>query len=474
MISDQQRLRDAILRTDLASFLRMAFPLLVAGEPLRWNWHLDAICYHLERVRRGEIIRLIIEVPPRSLKSIAASVVFPAFCLGLSPSRKIIAASYSADLAIKHSNDCRALMRSESYRALFQGTVLGNGKDTETEFHTTARGYRYSTSPAGTLTGRGGDMLILDDIMNAKEAASDARREAVINWYANTAFSRLDNKRTGAIIVVMQRLHQHDLAGHLREQGGWTVLSLPAIAEEPQSVLIGPCRVYNRPTGEVLHAAREPRSALDDLQTTIGSYNFSAQYQQRPVPIEGELIKWRWFRRFEKPPSGSDYTIVQSWDLGMKVGADNDYSVCTTWVRDKRHHYLIDVLRGRWDFPELKRVLVDRARRYHADTILIEDKVTGTALIQQMRQEKTIGVPNPVACTPQGDKVSRLIAESPAIEAGQVLLPEAADWLDPLRSEVAQFPNGRHDDQVDSISQYLNWARLRSGPDVGTVRIVGR
>ncbi len=181
MSNDNRRLRDAILRSDLVSFLRMAFPLVIAGEPLRWNWHLDAICYHLERVRTGEITRLIIEVPPRSLKSIAASVVFPAFCLGRQPTRKIITASYSAVLAIKHANDCRALMRSSRYRALFPNTVIGVGKDTETEFHTTARGSRYSTSPGGSLTGRGGDMLILDDIMNAKEAASDARRQAVID-----------------------------------------------------------------------------------------------------------------------------------------------------------------------------------------------------------------------------------------------------------------------------------------------------
>lgn len=474
MIVDQSRLRDAIFRTDLASFLRMAFPLIVSGEPLQWNWHLDAICHHLERVRTGEITRLIIEVPPRSLKSIATSVVFPAFCLGRNPTSKIITASYSADLAIKHANDCRALMRSTRYRALFPGTVIGIGKDTETEFHTTGRGYRFSTSPGGTLTGRGGDVLILDDIMSAKDAASDAKRKAVIDWYANTAFSRLDDKMTGAIIVVMQRLHQNDLAGHLREQGDWTVLSLPAIAEEFQSIPIGHGQHVDRPRGAVLHPAREPQSALDTLRSTIGTYNFSAQYQQQPIPAEGELIKWGWFRRHENPPPGTGYTIVQSWDIAMKAGAGNDYSVCTTWARGQTDHYLIDVTRGRWDYPDLVRRVAEMARRFRTDTILIEDKVTGTALIQQLQQAKLIGVPNPIACTPQADKVSRLIAESPAIEAGHVFLPEKADWLEPLRSEVAQFPNGSYDDQVDSISQYLNWVRLHSGPDCAIVRIIGR
>ncbi len=165
---------------------------------------------------------------------------------------------------------------------------------------------------------------------------------------------------------------------------------------------------------------------------------------------------------------------MQSWDIGMKSGADNDYSVCTTWVQHRGDHYLVDVLRGRWDFPDLKRVVVEAARQHRANTILIEDKVTGTALIQQLTEERFVGVPNPIACTPQADKVSRLVAESPAIEAGHVLLPESADWLEPLRSEITQFPNGRHDDQIDSISQYLNWQRLHIGPDCAQVRIWGR
>ncbi len=358
-------------------------------------------------------------------------------------------------------------MRSARYRALFPWTVIGAGKDTEAEYQTSARGFRYSTSPAGTLTGRGGDLLILDDIMNPREAASDAKREAVIDWYANTAFSRLDDKKSGAIILVMQRLHQRDLAGHLRENGGFTILSLPAMAEEAQDIPIGPGRTYHRARGSLLHPDREPLAVLNELQLTIGSYNYSAQYQQQPIPLEGELIKWSWFNRYQSVPNQADFRVVQSWDIGMKTGIGNDYSVCTTWLRGKTDHYLVDIHRGRWDFPELKRQLIENARRYQTNTILVEDKVTGTALIQQIRADSLVGVPNPIGCTPQADKISRLIAESPAIEAGHVLLPENAAWLEALRTEVAQFPNGRHDDQVDSISQYLNWARERSGPQVG-------
>ncbi|WP_076073066.1 phage terminase large subunit [Sphingomonas montana] len=468
--ADHHRLLEAVLRNDLASFLKVSFPILVPGETLHWNWHLDAICHQLERVLAGDVRRLIIEVPPRSLKSIIASVVFPAFCLGRDPRHKLITASYSGDLAVKHANDTRALMRSARYRALFPGTIIG-GKDTEADFNTTERGYRYSTSPAGTLTGRGGNMLILDDIMNPREAVSDARREAVINWYANTAFSRLNDKATGSIILVMQRLHMNDLAGHLREQGGFTILSLPAVAEEDEWIALNHGHRHRRQVGDLLHSSREPQSVLDELRRTIGSYNFSAQYQQRPVPLDGEVLKWSWFKRYRELPHVPGATIVQSWDVGMKAGDSNDYSVCTTWVRGKHAHYLIDVTRGRWDFPELLRKVTELARLHRADTILIEDKITGTALIQQVRSMRAVGVPSPIACLPTGDKLSRMVGESAIIEAGNVLLPDASPWLDAFRSEVAQFPHGRHDDQIDSLSQYLNWARQRGGASVTKVRV---
>ena len=473
MTSDRRKL-DMLMRSGLGSFARVLFAELAPGEALLWNWHLDAICHQLDRVFAGIERRLIIEVPPRSLKSVLGSVMFPAYVLGRDPTRKIITASYSLDLARKHANDCRAVMRTQRYRDLFPCTLLGAGnKDTEADFATSRRGYRYSTSPSGTLTGRGGDLLILDDIMSAADAASDLKRGSTIDWYRNTAYSRLNDKLSGAIIVITQRLHVSDLVGVLREEGGWTVFSLPAICSVEQTIDLGWKGQHRFAVGDLLHPAREPQSALDDLKRTLGSYNFSAQYLQQPVPIDGATVRWDWFLRYDELPASID-TIVQSWDIAMSEGANADWSVCTTWAMHGPNYYLVDVTRGRWQFPELLRRVGELGARFGANTILIEDMVGGTSLIQQLREQKSTRIPLPIALKPVGDKLSRFVSETPAIEAGHILLPHNAPWLDELRRELAQFPNGRHDDQVDSVSQFLNWARTRPKGGVRRMKLNGR
>ena len=317
-LPSRQDLIDAISRVDFYSFVQRIFPIVSAGSPFLPNWHVDAITYALTRVMRGEIKRLIITVPPRSLKSICASVAFPAFVLGHDPTRRIIEVSYSEGLARKHANDFRAVMRSPLYRRLFPGTRISAAKDTELEVMTTARGFRYATSVGGTLTGRGGNLLILDDPLNALEAHSERARESLKQWYANTLLSRLDNKADDAIIVVTQRLHVDDLVGHLLEQGGWTELSLPAIAEVEQVVPLGPDRCHHRKVGELLHPEREPAWALEDLKRTMGSVDFAAQFQQEPIAAGGNLIKWHWFIAYDEPPrwEQGDKLIV-SWDTAM-------------------------------------------------------------------------------------------------------------------------------------------------------------
>jgi hypothetical protein len=222
----------AIIGTDLHSFIRASFPIVSGGDEFLPNWHVEAMAYALAEVLGGRTRRLIITVPPRSLKSICASVAFPAFALGHNPSLRIIGVSYSESLARKHANDCRALMRSSLYRAVFPATRISPAKDTETEVMTTARGSRLATSVGGTLTGRGGNLLIIDDPLKPQDAHSESARDSLKQWYANTLLSRLDNKVDGSIVVVMQRLHPDDLVGHLLEQGGWTHLNLPAIAED--------------------------------------------------------------------------------------------------------------------------------------------------------------------------------------------------------------------------------------------------
>jgi hypothetical protein len=306
------------------------------------NWHIEAIAEALSKVRRGEIRRLIITVPPRSLKSICASVALPAFILGRDPTARIICVSYSEGLARKHANDCRAVMRSPLYRSLFPGTRISSSKDTEFEAMTTARGFRLATSVGGTLTGRGGNVIIIDDPMKPQEAQSESARQNLLQWYANTLLSRLDNKETDAIIIVMQRLHPEDLVGHLIEQDGWTVLNLPAIAEIDEFIPLGSNRFYHRTVGSVLHPEREPLTVLNELKLMMGSLDFSAQYQQRPIPVGGNLVKWSWFRFYDDPPVPlpSDRIIV-SWDTAMSSNELADYSAVNIDLRlDRRKQRL--------------------------------------------------------------------------------------------------------------------------------------
>jgi hypothetical protein len=231
---------DAVLRRDLVAFVRKAFGTVSPGVPFLPNWHIEAICHELAKVVSGETNRLIITMPPRHLKSICASVALPAWVLGHDPTRRLISVTYAQDLAAKHGNDCRAVMSSDWYRRVFPGTEIDAAKNTETEVMTTKRCSRVATSVGGILTGRGGNMIIIDDPLKPADAMSDAARERHIEWYSTTLISRLDDKERDAIIVVMQRLHEGDLVGHLLQQQGWKHLSLPAIAETERRIEMVP------------------------------------------------------------------------------------------------------------------------------------------------------------------------------------------------------------------------------------------
>ena len=466
-MTDPASLLRALLRQDLTSFNQKVFYTVAPARRYQHNWHLDVIAWHLAQCLEGEIRRLIITVPPRHLKSICASVAFPAWALGHDPSRRIIAASYSAELARKHALDCRAVMEAEWYRRVFPRTRLHPDKNTELEFMTTARGFRLATSVGGSLTGRGGNLIIIDDPLKPADATSEVKREAVKQWYDGTLYSRLDRKLDDVIILIMQRLHADDLAGHVLEQEPWTHINIPAIAEAPQRFQIGSDQFVERRTGDVLDPEREPRATLEHIKATLGTYHFSAQYQQCPVPPGGAMIQWEWFGSYwDLPQRSSDDRIVQSWDTASKAEEINDYSVCTTWQVSGNRYYLIDIRRERLEYPGLRKRVVEEAQKHGAQVVLIEDKGSGTNLIQDLRQDGTY---RPIPIMPEGDKVTRMSAQSAKIEAGYVVLPERATWLQDFQTEVLQFPHGRHDDQVDSLSQFLAWVS-RPKPPMPSIR----
>jgi len=445
-----------LLRANFASFLEMAFGVLKPGDQYQSNWHILAIAHHLERVRLGKIKRLIITMPPRSLKSIAASVAFPAFVLGHDPTREIIAASYSQELATKHHNDFRMLVNSALYRLLFPNTRVSATKDSESEVVMTARGNRIAASVGGTLTGRGGDIIIIDDPLKPADAMSEPKRSAVNEWFRSTVMSRLNSKQHGAIVIVTQRLHADDLVGNLLEQSAadWTVLNLPAIASEPESIPIAEDRVHKRNVGEVLHPARESAETLERIRREIGSDAFAAQYQQSPAPPGGAMFKRSWFRYYDRLPdlTDEDPSIIQSWDTASKTGPINDWSVCTTWLLYKNRYYLIDVFRDKLDFPSLKQTAIDLGHRHRVDTILVEDTGVGTGLISELWDAGY----NTQEVNPTTSKEARASVQSAKIQGGRVLFPSNAPWLREFEAELLAFPGSRHDDQVDSMVQALD------------------
>lgn len=466
---DQRQLLSAILRRDPTSFLRKVFHTLAPTQEFHMGWPMKALAYQLERVRRGEIRRLIINAPPRSLKSLACSVAFPAYSLGHDPSRRIICVSYSTELARKMSNDFRAVIESDWYRETFPTARIGRFKDSETEIELTRRGFRLATSIGGTLTGRGGDLIVIDDPLKPVDAFSETKRTAANQWLANTLLSRLDDKRTGAIVIVMQRVHMDDLTGFvLKGQDEWTVLRLPAIAEIAEAIQLPDGQTYSRTPGSVLWPSREPIEVLEKLRLQLGSDVFSAQYQQSPVPPGGAMIKRDWVARYTSSPR-EGWMILQSWDTAMKGGPDNDWSVCTTWMRlgDARW-YLLDVWRGRVNYPTLKSKVEEHAKVWNASKVLVEESGTAIGLIEELQYS----VPGLVGVKHINSKEARMSIASAKFEAGQVFLPERASWLPELEAELFSFPGSAYDDQVDSISQALQhedvgdiWAKLAAKGD---------
>lgn len=457
-MTDRLRALQALLRQDLSSFVQKVFITLEPGTDYRHNWHIDHICWQLSRVARGEIRRLIINVPPRSMKSITVSIGFTAWAMGHNPTKRIICVSYAEELARKLSIDTRTVLESPWYQGLFPGLQLTAKRQRNLELTTTQHGYRFASGVGGAVLGRGADLIVIDDPIKAIDALSEAGRRHVAEFYGNTLSTRLNDKQTGAIVIVMQRLHEDDLVGHVLAKEEWEVVSLPAIATEAQTYQLSddPEDVYVRPAGEVLHEEREPRDILEGIRRVQGSLLFSAQYQQNPIPADGNVIRRDWLRSYQTPPRFD--RVIVSWDTASTLEETSDWSVGTVWGAVGLDYYLIDLVRDRLESPDLRRKIIALSDKHEANATLIEDTELGRALAQDLRRSSEL---RPIMMRPRFDKQARLLAQSARFEAGQVFLPQEAPWLGDYIAELLAFPNGRHDDQVDSTSQALNYLTTR-------------
>jgi len=442
-----------LAREDFCVFAQCAFPVLYSEEFLR-NWHIDAIASELTRLANGDIRRLIITVPPRTLKSFIGSVCYPAWLLGRNPGEQIICVSYAHELSTDFAFLTRKLMASEWYQRVFPQTRLDPKRASLDKLTTTRGGYRYSTSIGGTLTGRGGAFIIIDDPLKAADAHSKTARENGIAWFRSTVLSRLNNPKEGRIVVIAQRLHMEDLPGQLLAQGGWHELRLPLIADRDQEIPLITGATIERPAGHILHEARFSAEEIANLRTAMGEQDFEAQYNQRPMPPGGALFKLQWLSRYdERPPAHKVQGIFQSWDTAYDIKDSSDFSVCTTWALSGKDCYLLDVYRERLEFYALERAVHTQREKWRADLVIVEKGGPGTSLYQNIRNQG--GHQWIVLKQPEGSKVDRASQQSPKFERGEIWLPSDAPWLQTFEDELASFPHGKHDDQVDSVVQFL-------------------
>ena len=452
------KLLQAILRGNFSTFIAKSFLTVSPGVQYLHNWHISLIAEKLKQIEEGKITRLIINMPPRNLKSICVSVAWSAWLLGHNPSAKVMAASYSQTLSNKHSQDCRLILNSNWYQELFPMTKIKKGENQKSKFVTTNRGFRFATSTGGTATGEGGDFLIIDDPQNPNKINSKKYRNSTIEWFEQTFASRLNNKKKGAIVIVMQRLHEEDLCGYLlkHKSSQWDLLKLPAIYEQP-TTFTKPYPIFKE-AGSVLHQEREDMFTLNRLKLELGEYNFSAQYQQEPLPSAGAMIKKSWLKYFSPCEKIEFSQIIQSWDTAIKAKDENDYSVGITIGINDNGYYLLDIHRIKAEFPELITALQNFARKWNPQTILIEDKASGQSLIQTLKSSIKIPI---IAIKPKFDKITRFAAHTTLFEAGKIFLDHNANWRITLEQELLAFPKSAHDDQVDSLSQAFNYLQQR-------------
>jgi predicted phage terminase large subunit-like protein len=439
------------MRTDFNVFLEKAFAELNTA-PFLPNWHLERLAWECRLFADCATRRLIIGMPPRHLKSTIGSVALPAWILGRNPAAKIICASYGEDLAKDFSDQTRRLMNSESYARAFPNVKLE--KSTDMHLRTLQGGERYATTVGGAITGKGAHFIIVDDPMKYQDIGSEARRDDVAKWLFNLP-TRLDNPNTGGILVIAQRLHEDDVIGRLTDHGGWKPVILSLIAVQDEYHQLGPNRFHDRKAGEVLHPARIDKDRAAQLALEIGKADFHAQYQQSPLPANSGCLDLGMFKRFTAPPKAFEH-IFFSVDVAS-IANGGDYSVCTIWGYVEQRFYLLHLWRKQVSFPELRKAMLDLDNEWAPSLIIVEAVGSGEALYQDLCQ--TLG-DYITKCYPRGSKLHRFETVIPLINNGQVLIPSRAPWLDTLIKELQAFPQGKHDDQVDSISQMLfNWKR---------------
>jgi predicted phage terminase large subunit-like protein len=438
----------AATRNNFETFFERAFREINPRTPYQPNWHVSALAHAFERCRKGELTRLAVVIPPRQLKSTLLTVALSAFLLGNNPSVKIICSSYAPHLAIGFHNNTRKIVGSPWFREAFPDFQVGSS-DTQTFFDTTEGGFRFATTPGGALTGIGADWIILDDPQKASDMLHESSRNEGKHLLDNTVYTRFNNQKTGVLIIVMQRLHEDDLIGHVMRPGsGWELIKIPMMAEEDLLYPISENIVHCFKKGSFLQPELFGQREFDQRQIEMGTSNFYAQYQQSPVPPAGNLFDWKWFRSAVAAPAFSE--VIMSLDVAASKDGGN-YSAFTIWGHRDGNWYLIAAHRFQYELPEVRGRLLEFDKHYRPDLILVDGVGVGFGLVQLLKRD---GLRHVESAKGSG-KVADAETVAPMIEAGRVFYLPNAPGLTAFRDEVIAFPKGKYDDQVDSMVQLL-------------------
>lgn len=473
------QLEAELCRRSFADFVRTFWPQVEPARPFVPNLASDAVIEHLQAIGEGKLRRLLIALPPGLGKTTIASVLFPAWRLARDASYRVICASHAHSLAVTASLKTRRLVEHERYRSLFPSVVLRDDENRSDFWATTRDGRRLAVGVGGALVGFRAGEAIVDDSLNGADARSKATRDATNEWFDTSLSTRLDDPDRAAMTVIQQRLHSYDLIGHLLEMGGWEALVLPAEFERARRCVTSLWSDPRSEDGELLAPRIHSAEYLAEQKRVLGSSAYACVYGQSPSDDEGGLFlrgSWRFWKpdgvaadASRRPRGCSDAPavalpaggrVVISLDAAFKDLSTSD-AVCFLIVRAVgAERYVLERRHGRMSFTTTVNTLRELAARYPGATFLVEDAANGTAVIDQCRRV----VPNLVAVQPKESKEARAAACSPAVEAGQVFLPEGAGWLGDFVEECAAFPRGKHDDQVDALTQLLNYLAT-SDPD---------
>lgn len=483
-------LRAELARRSLREFVEQAWPI-VESVPFVSNWHIDEICRQLEAVTRGETSRLLINIPPGTAKSLIVSVFWPAWEWATDPTLRYLTASYGQDLATRDAVKMRVLVESMWFQS-FWPVAFRADQNQKTRFENESGGWRIATSVGGRGTGEHPDRIVIDDPHNAKEAESDAERQSAVDWFTQTVSTR-GVTRSAAIVIVMQRLHELDLSGHVLQgqtASEWVHLCLPMRAESPNALVKTKATrpsVDTRSPGDLLWPSLFTEAKVSSLERALGSYATAGQLQQRPAPAEGGILKLKWLRYYDEETTPLVDSVVISVDPALKDKQQHDFWAMQAWGVKGPNRYALRRVHGRYGLSEAMLQIQD-LHRWATDTfdgkgvlVLIENAAAGPDAIRTLRRRITGVVP----WTARGDKIQRAMAASPVLEGGNVFVPGVEDmtggkpdssltpgWVQEMVTEWASFPNGAHDDDVDSFTQMV--IRTQSGgAQVAAARIEG-